>query len=158
MIDRKEVLIMKVARQSWDTALAFISVGMLAVIGGILVHHLTRQPEVFRRIAQADRVVVYQFDKPEHGIPYTGVELSQIIEAIQNSRRDRRLYDTPVGIYLMDFYKGEVKVATVPTCSCLFRADGKQYREADDTLSRLVDSALHAAATQRTREQNEKEP
>jgi len=148
---------MKISQRPRATAIIFIGVGVLAVTAGILVHRFTRRPEVFARIAQADRVVVYQFDKPEHGITYTGVELYQIIEAIQNSRRDRRLYDTPVGVYLMDFYKGEVKVATVPTCSCLFRADGKQYREADDTLSRLVDSALHAAANQRTHEQNEKE-
>jgi len=160
VIARKEEPAMKISREPWDTAVAFIGVGVLVVIMGILVHRFTRRPEVFARIAQADRVVVYEQAKPELRITYTGVELSQIIEAIQNSRRDRRLYDTPVGIYLMDFYKGEVKVATVPTCSCLFRADGKQYRTADGTLERLVDTALHAArqAYRKAREQNEKGP
>lgn len=150
-------MIMKVVRQSWDTVLPFIGVGVLAVIVGILVHHLTRRPEVFSRIAQADRVVVYEQDKPELRITYTGVELSQIIEAIHNSRRDNKAYDTIVNI-VMDFYKGPDEIATIYTRSDFIIAGGRKYRAPGYTLSRLVDSALQAAANQRARGQNEDGP
>lgn len=149
---------MKISQKPWATALIFIGVAAGAVVGGTVVHRIVRRPKVFARIAQADRVVVYRFDKPEVRITYTGVELSQIIEAIQSSRRDRGMYDTPVGMYFMDFYKGEVKVATMYTGSPLFRAGGKQYRDRGSTLLRLVDRALDAATSQREGGPKEKEP
>ena len=127
----------KISRKPWGTALIFLGVAVLAVGVGILVHRLTRRPAVFARIAEADRVVVYRFDKPQLSITYTGAQLSQIVEAIQNSRRDRGAYDTPVGTHLMDFYKAEAKIATVYGGG-LFMAGGKQYRDPTDTLSALV--------------------
>ncbi len=157
MIDTKETLTMKISRESWDTVLVFIGVAVLAVVGAILVHRFTRRPEVFARIAQADRVVVYEQDKPELRITYTGVELSQIIEAIQNSRRDNKAYDTIVDI-VMDFYKGEDKIATVYTRSDFIIAGGRKYHARNRTLSRLVDKPLYPAAYPIPHKQNEKGP
>lgn len=90
MIDKWGTLTMKIRRESWDTVLAFIGVAVLAVVVGILVQRFVRPPAVFAHVAQADRVVIYFFPQErEPRIIYTGVELSLIIEAIQNSRRDR---------------------------------------------------------------------
>jgi len=152
-------LTVKISQKPWMTAFIFIGVAAVAVVGGILVTRFARGPAVFRRVAQADRVVIYLFPhEREPRIIYTGVELSLIIEAVQNSRRDRGMYNTPVGVFVMDFYKGEVKVATMYTGSPLFRAGGKQYRDRGSTLLRLVDRALDAAVDRKAREEKEKGP
>ena len=151
---------MKISQKPWATALIFIGVAVGAVACGILVQRFVRRPAVFAHVAQADRVVIYLFpDEREPRIIYTGVELSQIVEAVQNSRRDRGIYDTPIGRFVMDFYKEKVKIATLWTSSGFFRiADGKRYRTADRTLERLVDYPLDAAVDRKAREEKEKGP
>lgn len=151
---------MKISQKPWATVLIFIGAAAVAVVVGILVQRLTRRPEVFARLTQADQVTIWaRLDKPVPSVKYTGVELSQIIEAIQNSRRDRGLYNTPVSVFVMDFYKGEVKIATLWTSSGFFRiADGKRYRTADRTLERLVDDLLYPAVHRKAREEKEKGP
>ncbi|MHC4744074.1 MAG: hypothetical protein ACYS8Z_19320, partial [Planctomycetota bacterium] len=89
---------MKISQKPWATALMFIGVATVTVVAGVLVHHFIRRPEVFGHVAQADRVVIYPLtEEREPRITYTGVELSQIIAAIQNSRRDERQIPGMVG-------------------------------------------------------------
>lgn len=143
---------MKISQKPWATALIFIGVAAAAVVAGVLLQHFVRRPDVFSHVAQADRVVIYPFyDEQDPRITYTGVELSEIIAAIQNSRRDRGKYPGQVGEFVMDFYKGEAKIATVRTGSGWFIADGKQYRPADDTLILLVDKVILPAIHKRDR-------
>jgi len=150
---------MKIRQKPWATALIFIGVAVGAVACGILVQRFVRRPAVFAHVAQADRVIIYLFpDEREPRIIYTGIELSLIIEAVQNSRRDRGTYNTPIGVFVMDFYKEKVKIATLWTSSGFFIADGKQYRTADRTLERLVDELLYPAVHRRAREEKEKRP
>lgn len=157
MLYKKGPLIMRIHHGYRALALTISAVAVLVVVGGILINRITRRPEIFERLAQADRVIVYEQDKPELRIAYTGVELSQIIEAIQNSRRDNKAYDTIVDI-VMDFYKGEDKIATVYTRSDFIMAGGRKYRARNRTLSRLVDKPLYPAAYPIPHKQNEKGP
>lgn len=94
---------------------------------------------------RAERAVVYRSNSAGSNLTYTGEQLKQILDIILNSQRDHGVYDTPVGLFLIDFYEGESKVDTLPTCSNLFRIGGMQYRARDHALSRFVDDALKTA-------------
>lgn len=136
---------MKMSQKPWVTALIFIGVGVTAVVGGIILYRIVRRPDIFAHITQADRVYIHWWGEPDLNLTYTGVELSRIIDAIQNGQRDRGSYNTPSSNFVMDFFQGEVKIARIRTGSDLFTADGKQYRTFDGALTRLVDDPLYAA-------------
>jgi hypothetical protein len=129
----------------WITSAAIVSVVVLLIVGISLLTNPVERSEPFKRLMRADRAVVYRANSSGFTLTYTGDELRQILDIILYSQRDNGVYDTPIGLFLIDFYEGESKIDALPTCSNLFRIGGRQYRACDHALSVFVDDALETA-------------
>ena len=110
--------------------------------GGVISYYLNKR-KLMKTISNVDRVDVYRWDKPDLRISYFGEDLQQIVEAIRESHQDNRVYDTPVGVYQMEFYQKNNKLATIGIASNLFVFEGKQYRVPKNAFLKLVDIPLN---------------
>ena len=119
-VNRKKII--------WFVVLGIVGISPFAYfIGGATKCYLNKRALV-RTIRDADRVVVYNTTNPHNKKEYRGNDLQLIIKAIAESRSDNRLYDTPVGLYCMEFYKDNKLLAQIGACSDLWRYRSKQYR------------------------------
>jgi len=107
-----------------------------------LVRCYLHKQRLIKAISNADRVDVYKWNEPDMRIWYVGENLQEILKAIRKSHQDDGVYDTPIGVYQMEFYQKSNKLATILYCSNLFRFQSKQYRAADNVLMKFIDTAL----------------
>ena len=117
----------------WIMVLGALGVLPIAYfVGGAVRRHRCKKTLV-RIISDADRAVVYDTTKPDITREYAGNDLHIIVKAISESQSDDELYDTPVGLFSVEFYEGRRLLAEIGACSNLWRYRGRQYRAPHDS-------------------------
>ena len=114
--------------------------GAGAVLPGYLLVNLARchlpKRELVGKIDYAERVVVYKQTRPSLRVSFSGEDLQYILKAIADSEHDAGVYDTQVGLYRMEFYKGDVLLVEIGACGDLWSFRGKQYRAPPDSINK----------------------
>ena len=119
-----------------------IGTAMMVIFCRVGIRPSVCKKTLIRKINNVDLVVVYRRDKPTLKISYVGETVREILRAVESSRVDKHMYDTPVTLHAVDFYEKHQKVASIYTCSNLFVFRDTQYRGPDDVLVKHVDEAL----------------
>ena len=135
--------------------LVFAAVAVVLMCSLALLHVLVLRPwldklAILASIAGTDRVVA-RTNYTVQGVPVrvqneyrNPDDIATLIEAIREAPQDNALYDTPVGSLVIEFYRGEVLLETMGTCSGLFLCQDNQYYDKSGRIERLVDNALRA--------------
>ena len=122
----------------------------VAVASSCYVSPYLSKRRLMSSISSADRVVI-RTNYSADGVPVNAQvtyedagQIASLLAAIEAAPRDNTDYDTPVGMYLIEFYRGNVLIGTAGTCSSLVRCQGNQYRDRSRRIESVVDAALQA--------------
>jgi hypothetical protein len=130
---------------SWPwlvAALVLAAAGLLSWV--LLIDPALDKARIMSAIRECDRIVAranYHRDgKPVNAsVTYTDTKtIRRILAAVAAARQDNTPYDTAVGMYVVDFYRGDRLLESMGVASGLFRCQGNQYRDDSQTIRDLL--------------------